>query len=368
MKGSLDVQELMDDIQLPEKESGRFLRVVDLNCISWRERRAAWRPGEGVDPDRSHKILAAMDIEWRSRDAGTLPWNPLANKGPLLQGLDPLRALRSLAGDRDVDILLSVNEGPALVPLLLRRAVGFRPKIVVYDLILSEKWWVRNWVLDKVVPRADAIILLSSFQKEYVAARWGRTEGVEVLWQAIDTEFWRKAPPQPDGPILSIGNDHSRDFGTLLEAMEGVPADLVLKTSRIPATQPLPPRTSLMNKRISELELRSLYEASRFVVIPLRPSLNAGGVNSILEAAASGRAMIVSDNPAIRDYIQHEETCLVVPCGDKTALREAILRLLREPDTCARLGANARRWIEQNATVERQLAKQVSILRKYAGP
>lgn len=323
------------------------MRVVQLNTSRWAPRRAAWRPGEAADPRLLERALAARGIEVRARDPNAFPWNPLAGRSPLLDGLDPLRALAVLAGERGADVLLCWCEGPACLPLLLRAACRFRPPIVLAEPILSEGWWLRRAVLDLTLRRADGIIALSTHQRDVIAARWGRREGVEVILQPIDTAFWRPAPPRPDGPLLAIGEDHSRDFPLLLSAFDGLGADLLLKTTRIPPSAPLPPRARVLRDRVGDAALRDLYAASRFVVVPLVPSLNAGGVNSIMEAAASGRAAIVSDNPAIRDYIRHEETCLVVPCGDRAALRAAISRLLAEPETCARLGANARAMAER---------------------
>lgn len=323
------------------------LRIVQLNTSRWGPRRAAWRAGEGADPRMLEAALAERGIHVAARDPGVFPWNPFAGRSPLLDGLDPARALAVLAGERRTDLLLCWCEGPAYLPLLLRAACRFRPPIVLAEPILSERWWLRRRVLDLTLRRADGVIVLSAHQRDVIAERWGRRAGVEVILQPIDTAFWRPTPQSPSGPVLAVGNDHSRDYGLLLGAFEGLDAELAVKTTRIPLSQPLPPSVTILREWISDVALRELYAQSRFVVVPLTASLNAGGVNSILEAASSGRAAIVNDNPAIRDYIRHGETCLVVPCGDQAAMRAAILRLLAEPETCARLGANARRMAER---------------------
>jgi glycosyltransferase involved in cell wall biosynthesis len=338
--------------------SSRPLRVLSLRTSNWDERIATWRRGEGGDPFLFTRALATHGVELRELDPNRFPMNPFAGRSPLLDGIDPLRAIRTLLRERQVDVLLCSCEGPAWLPLLLRRAFRYRPPIVVTNIILDAGWRFRTRILDVVVPQADAVILLAEEQRRYVTEHWGRREGVDVILQSINTEFWQATPQRPDGPILSIGNDHSRDFQLLLRAWPEVDADLILKTKRIPPSQALSPRVTLMPEHISGLALRELYEQSRFVVIPLIPSLNAGGVNSIMEAAAAGRASIISDNPAIRDYVRHEETCLVVPCGDEEAMRHAIQRLVAEPETCARLGENARRMAERiSADSPRQLAE-----------
>jgi hypothetical protein len=47
---------------------------------------------------------------------------------------------------------------------------------------------------------------------------------------------------------------------------------------------------------------------SRFVGAPLTPTNNANGVSTIQKTGAVGKALTVSDNPAIRDFIVPDET------------------------------------------------------------
>lgn len=355
-------------VALPSNEqmSTARLRVVMLNSSRWQHRLERYDPAENPDPFALTRQLAKMGIDLIQLDPADWPSNPFAGRSPLLDGMDPLRALKLLCRERRADLILCVNEGPAFPLLLLRRIAAFDVPVVVFDLIISERWRLRKWVMNTVVRQADGLFVLTAFQRDYVASQWGRAQGVEVMGQGIDTEFWRAAPPQPDGPIVTVGQDHSRDFDLLLSAMEGLDAELLMRTSRIPPERTLPPGTSVLRERMSDVELRDLYARSRFVVVPLRPSLNAGGINTILEAAAMGRALIVNDSPAIRDLLIPGVTCLTVPCGDARALRAAIQRLLQEPETCATLGANAREFIERHASVVPVSRRLADALRRYA--
>ncbi len=55
---------------------------------------------------------------------------------------------------------------------------------------------------------------------------------------------------------------------------------------------------------------------------------------------------MASDLGGIREWLRHEENGLAVPAGDARALAEASLRLLRDPELAARMGAEARRTAE----------------------
>lgn len=74
--------------------------------------------------------------------------------------------------------------------------------------------------------------------------------------------------------------------------------------------------------------------------------------NVVLEAMACGRAVVGSDAAALTSAVKEGETGRVVPAGDASALAAA-LESLREPDLRARLGAGARRLMEERYSVER---------------
>jgi len=79
-------------------------------------------------------------------------------------------------------------------------------------------------------------------------------------------------------------------------------------------------------------------------VIPLLDSTTARLFTSplkLFESMASGRPVIASDLPSIREVLTHEENALLVPSGDARALAAAIERLLLDRDLSRRLAARA---------------------------
>ncbi|HEV2677312.1 MAG TPA: glycosyltransferase family 4 protein [Aliidongia sp.] len=352
--------------QIDTQPPGRRLRAVLLPPFPWQPERDGWKPGTAPDPLELDRRLAAQGIDLVLLDPGERPWNPLAGGHSLMQSLDPLRALRVLTAWRDVDVAISVFEGSALPLELLRTLFLFRVPVVVWDLGLTDGWKLRERILDRVVPRAAGLFVLSDNQRSYIAERWGRSAGVEVIGHRVDTEFFLPAPPAPAGYILSVGEDAGRDFDCLIDVAPQIDADILLKTRRIPEDRVLPPRVKTIRQRIGYPELRDLYAQSRFVVVPLHETINASGVSIVLEASAMGRGMIVSDTAAMRDFIVPNETCLTVPSGDRAALAAAIQRLIGEPETCARLGAGARRFIEERCSDAAFADRFATVLRRYA--
>ena len=349
----------------------KAFRALFLPPMPWNPARRSYVPGSGPDPLELDRQLETLGIETAIFDPHGRPWNPFAGRNTLLESFDPLRALRVLSRERNFDIVVSVFEGAALPLLALRRLMRFRTKIVLWDIGLTEQWKLRERTLNFVVPRVDGILVLGSNQKPYIEQRWHARTPVEVVGHRIDTTFFSPSPepPSPDGPILSLGEDTGRDFETLLGAIEGLDADVVVKTRRQSGrVDPSRfPRARLISDWLAYTDLRQLYARSRFVVVPLVETPNANGVTSVLEAGAMGKAIVVTNTAAIQDFIVPGETCLTVPPKDPRALRDAIERLLAEPETRERLGANARRFIE-NGFSEAVFARRFAeALRRFAG-
>jgi glycosyltransferase involved in cell wall biosynthesis len=347
--------------------SARRLRVLYLSPQPVLVYRATYTPGSDPDPFYLERRLAAQGIDLITIDPAGWPFNPFVGKHPMLEGLDLWRALRVMLFERHADLVVSIGEGAAVPLILLRRLFRFRTPIVLADLAPAERWRIRKRLQDFVVPRVAGIIAPSSSQVPYIARRWSAAVPVEVVGMPIDTDFFRPTAGPTGNYVFSIGRDVGRDFPTLLAAMADVPVDLWLRTSR-----PLPPEAATMTnvrvlrERVDNRQLRDLYAGCRFVVAPLTPTNNASGVTTIQEAGAMGKALVVTDNPAIRDFIVPDETCLLVPCHDASAIRSAILRLLNDPDLCERLGRGARRFAVETGSPAVSASRCDVAIRRFA--
>lgn len=83
-----------------------------------------------------------------------------------------------------------------------------------------------------------------------------------------------------------MGENHVRDFAGLLAVAPEVGAPIVIKTRSVPPAAGLPANVTVLRERIGYPALRDLYAASRFMVVPLKQTLNGSGVSAILEAGA----------------------------------------------------------------------------------
>ena len=127
----------------------------------------------------------------------------------------------------------------------------------------------------------------------------------------------------------------------------GVPVDLLLAGDPDPGNPAaVPERTVLGWVQEGLLEwlghVDDMPALLRTADIVALPSYREGLPKGLIEAAASGCALIATDVPGCREVVEHEVDGLRVPVKDGVALADAIERLVREPALRARLGVAAR--------------------------
>jgi glycosyltransferase involved in cell wall biosynthesis len=107
-------------------------------------------------------------------------------------------------------------------------------------------------------------------------------------------------------------------------------------------------------------ELRGLYSASLFVVVPLQDMDYDAGVTALAEAMSMGKAVIVTRTRGQVDLIGVQG--IYVPPRDPRALRAAIERLVADPAEAERMGRAGRRLVEERHTLSGYVAQLASIV------
>jgi len=95
--------------------------------------------------------------------------------------------------------------------------------------------------------------------------------------------------------------------------------------------------------------IESLWQRSHIAALP---SHREGLPKSLLEAAACGRPLIATDAPGCREVAIHEQTGLLVPVEDPTALANAIDKLASSNELRTSYGAAARRLVVEKMSAQ----------------
>jgi glycosyltransferase involved in cell wall biosynthesis len=102
------------------------------------------------------------------------------------------------------------------------------------------------------------------------------------------------------------------------------------------------------------------YRAMDLMVLP---TWREGFPNSVLEASATGIPVITTLSTGSRDAVVPEVTGLLIPPGYPEALREAILKLMRDPERSLRMGQAARAWVTEHYANHRVAGLTVAFYR-----
>jgi len=179
----------------------------------------------------------------------------------------------------------------------------------------------------------------------------------------IDDSFSSPSGAPPEDYVLAVGNDAARDFGMLAEAV--APLDLSLRLlTRRPVD--IPPearcRVKRITRHVSFTELRDLYDQARFVLLPLKERMSPGGMTSLLEAMAMGKAVVMTFSSGVVEFVEDGVTGIVVPLGDAAAFRAAVERLWGDPALAEAMGRAARRRFEAECSTARFAQRLAAVL------
>jgi glycosyltransferase involved in cell wall biosynthesis len=161
--------------------------------------------------------------------------------------------------------------------------------------------------------------------------------------------------------ICSVGLEF-RDYPTLIKAMSELDVEAMIaaaspwsKRADSTAGQEIPANITV--SRFNQYDLRTLYEESSFVVMPLVENNFQAGVTTILEAMAMGKANICSQTQGQTDVIVDGQSGLYVPPEDLQALGDGIAQLMANSAEAEEMGRRGRQKILDEMSLDRYVER-----------
>lgn len=171
-------------------------------------------------------------------------------------------------------------------------------------------------------------------------ARLEKQKGLEYLIHAakdVISEF-------PDSLFVLVGDGSLRcRLGELIN-------DLGLQS-----------RIQLLGER---KDMPGIYSSLDLFVLP---SIDEGMPMTILEALAAKRPVVATRVGAVEKLIIHEQTGLLVEARDVPALRDSILRCMRDQPFARRLGSNGERHVQASFSAEAMARNYIEIYKQALG-
>jgi glycosyltransferase involved in cell wall biosynthesis len=216
----------------------------------------------------------------------------------------------------------------------------------------------------------DRVLVYSTSEERLAIEQLGLpSKKVERLYYHADQQFFRPdsagAATEPD--LICAAGQLLRDYDTLIEAVRALPVRLQIAAGSPWIERPLEPRAALPANvswgRLGRYDLRALYARSALAVVPIKQNHYQTGIATILEMMAMGKCVIASKTHGQTDTIVDGVTGLYVSPGNPSELRQAIERMLANPDEAARMGQAARKFVEERASLDLFVERIVSAVR-----
>ena len=325
----------------------------------------------------------------RIADAGvptvSLELAPTARLPELWSGV---RRLAELCGELRIDLIQPLLYRANMLAVLAARRARNRPLVISGQRSLNPRG-ARLTVLGVQLTRrlADGIIAVSpAVRDEIVRTERIAPERIEIIRNGVDTERYR---PSDDGEparerwgvspqdlvIGAVGRlSKTKGFHHLLEAIALLRQRQLEPKLLIAGTGP---EEQALRAQAADLELgtqvrllgyhadlQSFYSALDIFALT---SLAEGSPNALLEAMASGCAVIATAVGGVTDIVGHEANGLLLPPSNPEVLADRLQSLIENRGARHRLGQAARETIETRFSLQRMVEQHEAYYARRLG-
>jgi glycosyltransferase involved in cell wall biosynthesis len=220
--------------------------------------------------------------------------------------------------------------------------------------------------------RSEALALGLAKESKLRLLGAGSSNGVDVeRFQPGPSDLRSQLGLPPDAPVIGFVGRLTRDKGLpeLVEAFEAIlkakPTARLLLVGWFDAAE-----DALGGALRSHIENHPRIHMTGFVHdtapyyrimdLMVLPTWREGFPNAVLEAAATGIAVVTTLSTGSRDAVVPEVTGLLIPPGYPEAITEAVLKLLGNSERRCRMGQAARAWVSEQYGIDLVLGRTVS--------
>lgn len=292
------------------------------------------------------------------------------------QPLHTIYALAKLMRERKIDIVHASSYHPSFYARIAGLLAGVPVLISHEHVVFTHKRWQRVLLNKLLAPFTDCFLPVGRAVARQVIDWYGYPEAkVEVIHNGVDTlrfspptsreDAKRKLGLDPHrlvvGMICRLDSEkgHRYFFDAVKELRGRFDVQwLVVGMGRGEAQVRQEAKDHGVDDVVQFLGMRrdvpDLLAAFDCYVLP---TLQEGFPNSVLEAMSAGCSIVVSDFPGNLEVVSDGVNGLVAPMGDSATLMHHIETLLTDSGLRTRLGTEARRHIEENFSIRRNVDK-----------
>ena len=238
--------------------------------------------------------------------------------------------------------------------------------------------------LDRLVHHARAVVTVTDYAANFLKERFpDRAERIHRIYNGVDLDLFKHAYFSAASPVaVAIGRlIEKKGFGDLISASRALKEEGRSFRCEIIGEGPLEDE---LRRQIEELDLREevrllgpkpqheIVEHLANATVLVLPSVidPEGGMDNlptvIMEAMAASLPVISTSLGGIPEMIVENETGLLVPPADPSALARAMEKLIVDLPLAQRLGENGRKRAEELFSIEKNAGALVRLIERVA--
>jgi glycosyltransferase involved in cell wall biosynthesis len=263
-----------------------------------------------------------------------------------------------------------------------------------YPAVADDPELVRKltWQEQVCLDAADMIITVSEVNARCLVERGVERSRIRIIANGVDEELFRFGAPRPLTPeAVTIEQPLSLLYAGTMSAWQGVPVAIdALRLLRrdFPACLKLVGTVRPRQRRelesliynlglsdaveildpVPKVELAKLHRQADVILAPLtrndRNLVQGCCPLKVIEGMASGTPVVASDLPVVRELMQPDVEGILVRAGSAKAIKDGILRLIREEGFSRQLSCAARSRVEREFTWKQSQAKLIQVYRE----
>lgn len=311
------------------------------------------------------KALSADVIDFQDAERSRSPIVKLATRAG---GPSAGVAALGFAQRSQYDAYFTTGEdiGLPLSALLRTSRAGCSHTMIAHTLFPKKK--TLFFKVGGVGSRLDRVLVYATSEERYAIDELGLPPSkVQRIYYHADQQFFRPNGRALEPNTICAAGQLLRDYDTLVEAVRDLPVKLQIAAGSPWIDETLRPRAALPPNvtwgKLNRFELRELYARSALAVVPILQNEYQTGIATILEMMAMGKCVIATRTRGQTDTIVDGVTGVYVPPGDAQALRRTLERLLADPDEAKRIGAAARKFMEEEAGLDQFVPRVAEAVR-----
>lgn len=269
-----------------------------------------------------------------------------------------VRAVGEILRRRKVyDVVVTSNVRTGVLFGIARRLLRLeRPRHIVLELRLDEIRDSLLWRLKRSFQSfgfgATEVIFVSARAEIDSYADRLRLSKDRFRFLPFHTNVVEPRHEPPSGGYVFSGGRTGRDYSTLAEAVRGLDIPVVVVADSESVRDIQFPENVTVYTDIPYEKYRELLCGARIVVVPLFERVYSSGQVVVLEGMALGKPVVSNDTVGTVDYIVDGVNGILVANKRPELFREAIQRILDDPDLERRLGVAALDTINAKHTFE----------------